>query len=199
METLIWREELEKLKAVRGNARGLVFKTVLEFVIRDQGREGLKRLEETMADLGLPIKYEEIKATQVFPLRTYLVLQLAIKEIFQYNDQKFQAMGAYMCKASFIVRLLLKHFSFIFTASEQAPRAWRNYFDVGEMEITELSRGKRVMVVRLKNFDFHPLHYEIVKGFLGVAMQLVVSSPTSCEQTKSGLEGQSYNEFVVRW
>ena len=199
MTLVISKEELEKLKEIKGEARGVGIKNVLDFVIKDKGEEGLKKLEDTMAELGLPMKYKEMKMMQFYPLYLYLAVNLVMKEIFDYDDRKFQEMGLFMAKSSFILRLLLKHFISIDNTINQAPRAWRGYFSVGSLEIGEINKSEKYLIARLKNFDFHPLHCEITKGFLSAAIQMVVKNETTCEQIKSSFKGAEYNEFVVRW
>ena len=68
MKPIISKEELEKIMNVKGEIRGLALKNYGKYILRENKKEGLKKLEEAMLSLGCPIKYEKLKAMAFYPL-----------------------------------------------------------------------------------------------------------------------------------
>ncbi len=192
-------EGLNKLKDLPYEVRGVGVKNVLDFILAEEGEEGLRRLEEKMLNLGFTVRHKELKMLQFYHISLYLALCLVIKEVFDYQDEDFVKMGRFMAKSSLIIRLFLKHFVSINNTVTQAPRAWEKYFTVGSLEIDEVGERDRKLTARLRGFDFHPLHNQITKGFLEASIQMIVRDPTRCDIVKSSYKGDDCNEFVVSW
>ena len=53
MEEIISKKELDELKKIKGMVRGTVFKESKEFVFKEEGKEGIQRLEDAMASLNI--------------------------------------------------------------------------------------------------------------------------------------------------
>ena len=199
MEQIILKEELEELMKIKGEIRGVAIKGEMEFILKEEGKEGLKRLEDQIADLGYPIKYKEIKPMTFYPLNLYGVVQLVIKSLFNFDNKKFQEMGAFEAKISLIARLFLKFFFSSERMIREAPRMRKRYLTVGELEVIEAEEEKKYIILRIENFRFHPIHCQILKGFISTIIQMIVNSKVSCEETKCVYEGDEYHEFLLRW
>lgn len=59
MEEIISREIAKELMGIEGKVRGAVFKADVDFITKEKGREGLKKIEERMESLGYIFKYDE--------------------------------------------------------------------------------------------------------------------------------------------
>ena len=55
------KEKAKELMKVAGETRGISIKGDLEYIIYREGKESLAKLEERSAELGFPIKYEELR------------------------------------------------------------------------------------------------------------------------------------------
>ncbi|MFQ6084547.1 MAG: hypothetical protein ACE5WD_14505, partial [Candidatus Aminicenantia bacterium] len=152
MEEIISKEELNELMKIKGETRGVSIKDVLDFVFKEEGEEGLKKLEETMVKLGKPIKYREIKLMTFYPLKLLAITLLAIKRFFNYDDKKFQEMGRFAPKVSFMMRLFAKYFYSIRKVIKETPKWWRKVFTIGDIKVVEYDQEKRYMIMRLENF-----------------------------------------------
>jgi len=199
MEQIISKEELDKISEESGEARGATFKNALDFVLKKEGPDGLKKIENLMEELGYPIKSTEIKLMNFYPLNSYLVLQLAIKNFFNYDDKDFQEMGEFMAKSSMIMRLFMKYFASLDNLIKQGPRAWRMYFSTGELKVVEINKEKKYMVSRLEDFAYGQLHCQIIKGFYSSIIQMILRSKVTCEEIKCPLRGDEYHEFLFKW
>ena len=66
MEEIISKEEINELMSLKGEVKGTGIKTHGGFILKEEGEEGLKRLEETMVNLGYPIEFKKVRATTLY-------------------------------------------------------------------------------------------------------------------------------------
>ncbi len=199
MEKIISKEELEELMKVKGEVRGMPLKNEAEFIVKEEGEEGLKKLEDTMASLGYPMKYRAIRGMDFYPLGLLSINLLAIKRLFNYDDEKFQAMGRFEAKLSLIIRLFLKYFVSLDKTLREIPKMWKRYYTVGNLTIVEYNEKEKYLIVRIEGLPFHPLYCQINKGFGASIIQMVVGGDVTCEEIKCVHKGDEYHEFLFRF
>ncbi len=199
MDQPISKEELDKASLVIGELRGLGMKNELEFILKEEGPEGLERLEQTMEQLGFPIKYKEIKAMNFYPLSTYVVTLLVMDNLFHYNNEKIQEKGEFLTKVSLVVRLYLKNFVSLEKVAKDVSKMWRKYYTIGDFKIMELDEEKRCGIIRLENFYLHPFHIETLKGYFRAIVKMVVKSEVVCEERKEFDGDEKNHEFSLKW
>ncbi len=199
MEQVILKEEFDELMKLKGEVKGMGIKTHGEFILKEEGKEGLKKLEDMIAELGHPIKFREVKATIFYPFGIEAAVLLAIKRLFNYDDEKFQEMGRFHAKTSLIIRLFMKYFVSLKRVSKESSQMWRRYFTVGNIEVTELDEKRRRIIFKVKNFQFHPLHCQILKGSISVIIQMVIGCNVTPEEMKCIHRGDEYHEFLLKW
>ena len=198
----ISKEDINKLMETKIQVRGVVFKTDTEYILAEKGEEGLKKLEEELEKLGHPIKYREIKSMEFYPAGLRALSLLAIKKIFEFDDKKIENMGLVATKKSIIIKLFVRFFlSLERVFFKEAPRIWQKHWTVGELVPVELNEKKKYAILRLKNFDFHPLYCSVyLQGyFAGILQMLIKSSEMSCRETKCSLKGDEYHEYSIKW
>ena len=199
MEQIISKQELEELMNLKGEVKGTGIKTHGKFILKEEGEEGLKKLEDTIAEFGYPIKFREIKATTLYPFGVEAVILLAIKRLFNYDNKKFNEMGKFHAKVSLIIRLFLKHFVSLERVSEEGPKIWRRYFTIGNLEAPEINEEERYLIFRVKDFKFHPLHCQILMGSIPTIIQMIVGKKVTNQETKCVHRGDDYHEFLIKW
>lgn len=158
MEQIISKEEPNKIMKVKGEIRGVAIKGEMEFILKEEGKEGLKKLEDQMAELGYPIKYKEIKPMTFYPLNLYGAIQLVVKSLFNFDNKKFQEMGAFEAKISLIARLFMKFFFSSEKMIREAPKMWKRYLTIGDLKVIETNEEKKYLILRIENFRFHLIH-----------------------------------------
>jgi len=198
-EREITKEEAEKYMALEGETRGFSISGDAEFVLKEKGEEGLKKLEAKMAELGYPIKYKELKPMKFYPLGIEALTLILIKKLFGFDEKKFEEMGKFNSQTSLIIRLFLKYFGSLKMLAKQAPTMWKNYYSSGNLEVTEVNKKERYVILKIKNFKLHPLHCLAHKGYFANIVKMVVKKPVVCEETKCPFRGDDYHEFVLRW
>lgn len=200
MEQIISKKEIDELMKIKGEVRGGGMKSYVEFIFKEKGKEGLKELEDMMEKLGYPIKYKEMGTLKFYPIRLEAVTLLAIKRLFNYDDEKFQEMAKFALKLPFIIRrVFMKYLFSPQKLIKEAPEMWKIYYTAGDLEIGKYNVEKRYMIVRLENFHAHPLQCHIIKGYISSALQIIHKSPVSCEETKCVHRGDEYHEFLIKW
>lgn len=197
----ITKEEIKKLMEIEGEARGVVFQTDIEYILREKGEEGLKKLEDELKRLGHPIKFKEIKGMDFYPVGLRVLSLLAIKKVFNFDDEKIKEMGFYATKKSLIIKLFIRYFiSMKRVFEKESPKIWRKHWTVGKLVPVELDEEKKHLILRLKDFSLHPVYCLYLGGyFCGVADMLVKSPQITFEETKCTFRGDEYHEYLVKW
>ena len=204
MAEIISKEKADELMRIKGELRGAVFKTDVNFIIREKGEEGLRKVEDEMKNLGYVFKYEDIKTMEFYPLGLRAVSLLVIKKALGFSDEKIKEMGFYVAKSSFVLRLSLK---FLGLAKKpelyyrSTPNLWKKFVTIGEYSIPEFDEEKKKIVVnRIKDLNSHPIFCTylsgIIPGFLETARGI---SEVQVEETKCPFKGDEYHEFVLKW
>lgn len=197
MEEIITKKEFDEFMKLKGETRGLGFKTEAKFILKEEGEDGLKKLEDTMAKLGF--SYKEIKEMEFYPLGLLAVALVVIQRLFNYNDKKFQEMGKFEAKSSLIIRLFMKYFVSLERVVKEAPKMWRKYYTVGNFEVIDLNKEKKYVIMRIEDFSLHQLLCPVLKGYFLTIVKMIVKSDTVCEETKCTFQGDDCHEFLIRW
>lgn len=199
MAEVINKEIAKELMKLEGEARGVTLRADGEYVLKEKGEEGLKKLEEEMANLGFPLNYRDIKSTSFYPLGWRAVSLAAIKKVFSLKDEDFFGLGVFEAKFSLIVRTFMKYFFSIDLMIEKAPIMWKKYYTTGDMEIVEYEKEKKRGVLRINNFRLHGLQCRTLEGFIASVIGMIVNSRVSCKETKCVFLGDEHHEFSIQW
>jgi len=199
MEQVISKEELNKLMNLKGEVRGMGMKGHAEFILKEEGEEGLKKMEETITNLGYPIKYKEIKLMSFYPIGLEAVTLIVIKKLFNYDDKKFQEMGKFGVKVSFLLRIFTRYFVSLEKFAKVAPGMWKKGGALGDFKIGEYNIDKRCLILRIENFSLHPLYCQVFRGYFSKGLQMIIGKETTCQETKCTFRGDEYHEFLLKW
>jgi len=195
----ISKQIADKLMGAEGEARGIALKSHAEFILKELGPEGLKRLEDTMTEIGCPIRYKELESMKFYPMGMEIITLLAIKKAFGFDDKKFEEIGAFGSKISLILRIFMKYFISIKLVANQAPNIWGKYYTVGNLKATQVDADKKQVILKLENFKLHPLHCIHLKGYFASVVKMVVKGNVVCQETKCPFSGDEYHEFLIKW
>lgn len=121
------------------------------------------------------------------------------KRLFHYDDKKFQEMGRFEPKVSFLIRMFMKYFFSPERVAKEAPKIWRESYTIGDLEIAKFEPGKKEAIVHLKNFKLHPLQCQNLIGYFASVLQMITGEPVVCRETKCVFKGDEYHEFVLTW
>ena len=193
------KELAQKLTEIKGEARGMTIKVDWEFVFRKEGKKGLKKLEDKMAELGYPIKYKEIEPMDFYPIGIDAISMLVIKELFNYDDKELEEMGSSVVKFSLFLKIFMRYFGSLRLIARQIPEMWRKHYSIGDLTMPEFSEEKRYVVLRLENFHVHPIYCNTLKGYFIKVTEMVMKATVTCEENKCTFKGDKYHEFLLKW
>ncbi len=200
MEEILSKKIADEFMSFKGKIRGVALNNYAEFIIKEDGLEGLEKIEREVAKVGYPIKYRELKSMDFYPLGFQVITVAAMKKVLNYDDEKFYKLGGFQPKISFIIKLFVKYFVSIDRLADQVSNMWRKYYTVGELKVVELNKEKKYIFLRLEDFPCHPLHcHQILRGYFASTLKMVVRADVTCQETKCPFSGDEYHEFLIRW
>lgn len=198
MNKVISKEEFNRIMKTEGEVLGAAIQEFKDFIAEDRGARGVEDLENAIVSLGY-LKIKEIRKNRFYPVGLYAIVLLTIKELFDYDDKKFEEIGRFNAKLSILIRLFMKFFISLKKAAEVVPRMWKKYYTIGNLEVVNFNEEEKFVTLRLKNFSLHPFHCLIQKGYFSTILQIIVKSPISCDQIKCTHRGDDYHEFLMKW
>jgi len=196
------KEEIKRLMEIEGQVRGVVLKTDAAYVLAEKGEGWLKKIEEEIEKLGHPLNYQKIKSMDFYPVGLRVLSLLAIKKTLNFDDEKIKDMGLVATKKSLIIKLFVRYFLSVERVFfQEAPRIWQKHWTRGTLVPVELSEEKKYGLLRLKDFDLHPLYCSVyLCGYFPGILQMLVKSPKiTCQETKCSFKGDGWHEYLLKW
>lgn len=200
MEEIITKKIADELIKMECQARGHSIKVDLNYVLFREGQEGIKKMEKAMADLGYPIKYNQIEIMKLYPLGLQTIIILVMAKLFGYKKEDFEKVGEFTSKMPFIMRLFMRYLVSIDMVAKYAQRMWNTHYTRGKIEIIKLDKEKKHIIVRISEFKTHPFHCIITKSYIAHVIKMAVkASIISHQETKCPFLGDDYHELLVKW
>lgn len=193
------KEIVQNLMEMAGEARGAVFKTDQDFILKKGGEEGLRKVEEELRKLGHPIKYKEIENSAFYPVGLRVLSLLVISKVFNLSEREIKEMGKIASQVSLIIKLFMQYFLSLRKTFEQVSKIWRKHYTIGDLVPVELNEEKKFVILRLNNFNLHPLLCQYLSGYFLKVAEMIVKSPVQCQETKCFFRGDNYHQFLVKW
>ncbi len=67
------------------------------------------------------------------------------------------------------------------------------------MTIVEHNSDKKYVVVRIKEFDLHPVFCRCLEGYFVTFATLVSGTKTKCKEIKCTFEGDGYHDYLIEY
>ena len=197
----VTKEKIQRLMKIKGEARGVTFAIDRDYILKSKGEDGLKKLEEELVRLGHPIRYKEIETFRYYPVGLRVLSLLAIKKVFKFDDEKIEEIGFFGTRSSLIAKFFIKYvFSLQKVFFQEGQRIWREHWTIGKVIPVELNEEKKYAVLRLKDFDLHPVYCVFLKGYISGLFSLVIKGlKVTCQETKCPFRGDAYHEYLIKW
>jgi hypothetical protein len=196
-ETL--QETADRLKNFPGKVKGEVFRTHADYIRQKEGEDGVRRVEEKMAELGTPILFEEINPFEWISEGMSSLTIVVTKEVFNWTEDDVFEMGRFAPKFSFIIKVMIQYLVSIESLLKNATKYWNKHFDFGSAEVESDTENKKA-IVREKGFNTHPLVCLYHAGyFKGLCEFAIKSKNITVTETACTHKGAEYNEFVITW
>lgn len=194
-------QEAAKLMNIQGNVRGEVLIGNLRYLKIKEGEKGMVLLGDRLKELGFPLRLHSFKSLKWYPEFFSVLIMLAIKEIFKWQDKDIFDMGNAVPKSSFVVQVLIKHFSSRKLIFNEYPNYWRAHFDFGSLEIIDFNDEKRYFVFRIRGYKFHSVACLYYAGyFLRIAQFGIIGGKAEVEEIRCAQKDNiDYHEYKIKW
>jgi hypothetical protein len=193
-------ENVQNIMKIEGKTRGAALKTDAEFILKEKGEEGVKKVEEKLFGLGCPIKYKEISSMEFYPIGLRIISLLAIRETFGFNEEKIKEIGLFASKTSLIMKFFMQYFLSLEKTLSLSSKIWEKYYSIGNLKSVESNEAEKFVRLRLENFNTHPVLCPYLGGFLSSLLKIIVkSSAISCEEVKCLSLGDECHEYLLKW
>ncbi len=193
------QEEIERLKKVEGEVRGVVFKTDENYILREKGEEGLKKVEEELEKMGVFIDYKSIDRMDFYPLNLRVFSLLAISKAFNYGEEEIKEMGRNAPRASFLIKFFTKYFMSSQQTLAKVTEMWAKHYTKGRIEAVEVSEDEGRAVFRLHEVNLHPVFCRYLLGYFSSIVSMVVAEKVEAKETKCLFNNDDYHEFYLTW
>ena len=194
------KEEVKNLMKKKGEARGVVFNTDMQYILNKKGELGLKKVEQKLKEWSYPIDYEKVRNMEWYPIGLRALSLLAVKEVFNWKDKEIEDMGYFAPTYSFIVKLLMKYLLTLEQTYEKSPSYWTKHYNVGELKVPEYNEKEKYCVLQLWDFKIHPVMCSYYTGYFHKIAELGARQKiTGIRKTKCMFWGDAYHEYLIRW
>jgi len=196
----ITEKDLEKLKIVKGQVRGIALKDDFEFIRKKRGEEGVQIIEQEMERLGYPLKYKEIKSFKWYPEKMNLLLFVAQK-IFEWDNETMREMGRFGAKVSIMSRIMMRYFISIQGLIKVATDYWGRYHSTGNLVPIEVNKKQRYGILEIRNFTAcYPSHCRYLEGYFWQIVSYVLPKQNlKVEEIACEFKGDKVHRFKITW
>ena len=196
----ITKEEIQKLMGVEGNVRGGILQAHAIFIQNKKGKKGLVAIEKKMTELGYPVDFKKFKVGEWYPESLSTLIILTAKDLFNWTEKDIFEMGRSAPKYNFIAKILMRYFVSLEKFMAEVPKYWSKHLDCGRLEVVQFDEEKKCIVLREKDFRFHPIICVYHAGYYqGISEYVIRSKKISVEETKCVFKGDPYNEYMITW
>ncbi len=200
MEKIISEEEARKFMEIPGEVKGAFLITKADYTQKNEGGEGVKKLEQAMVDFGYPLEYKGMKPTTLYPLGVFMFHFTALHRLFGYDDKRFAEMGKVEAKnSSFLIRIFLSHLVSLERLAQVVPKMWRDQFSIGSLKAAKIDKNGKQFVVRLDDFIGDPYMCSSLMGYFSEILAMVVGKAVDYQESKCVHRGDSCHEFLLKW
>lgn len=201
MVTMTTKKEIKKIeKNTPGKTRGTTFITDANYIEQKKGQEGLKKLQQQMDKWDIDIDYKKIRNNDWYPAGWRIISLLAIKKTFNWGDKEIFKMGETAPKNSFVVKTLLRYFVSTKKTFKETVKYWDKHWTVGELVAKSIDTKNKRMVLRIYDFEAHPVLCQFLRGYFKEILKLTTRGGNcSAKEKKCASKGDPYHEFVLKW
>ncbi len=194
------REEADRLKEIKGQVRGEAIIANLAYAIKKGGPEITDKITARLKELDCFLDLKNIKPNEKYPEAVSVIIVILIKEILSLKKEDIITMGGVAIKISPLMKIMGRYFISMEALIKQGPKYWDKYFDFGRLEVAEYDKNKGYIIVRLFDYQFHPIIclYRI-GSLIQLAKMLTNKKDIQGRETKCLHRGDPYHEFYVSW
>lgn len=195
------RREIEKVMKLKGHINGMGFLEDKKIILEKLGEEAVRKMEKNISEAsGEDFSYSKFKSFTMYPLYFSVLTTLSLKYDFGFSNKELKEFGENGAKVSLLVKLFLRNFVSLKQVSEQAERIWRKYFDVGKLTVENFDEKERHMVIKITEFDIHPIYCIQIEGVIHQLLSYIIRSGNlKVEEVECTFRDGKSHKFKITW
>ncbi len=190
-------QTVKELLNLSGNMKAEAFNDMASYIEREKGKEGLKAVENKLAELGVNVSLKGLDSDEWVNIGVVNLVIIVAKELFEWNDEDIFKWGEERVKIPFIIKTFLHTFISLNRIVEKIPEYWKMNFDFGSIEV-ELREEEKKVFVQIYNFKVHPLYRVSIAGHIKGIVEFAVGADVFIKE-KGISKCNSRHEFVAWW
>lgn len=197
------KEELQEIADeiinIPGKTKGVTFQTAYKYISRRKGEEGVKKVEQTMKELGYDFSFSDIDNYSWYPEGKSVLVIYLTRPLFGWGDDDIYDMGYSAASISRILKVAMSFVSLERTFNH-AERIWDKHYNFGNIEPVELDEDGKKAVVKLHDYRF-PHMEEYFCGYFSRLVELLTGSDEAKTTHKpcESKDKSPCDEFVTVW
>lgn len=194
------QEEIERLKNIKGDVRGAVFKTDQHFILKKE-EGGMEKVQEELKKMGVEIDYDDIDRMGFYPINLRVFSLLAISRAFNMESEEVKEMGKKAPRVSFLIKFFTKYFMSSEKTLSKVTDLWDKHYTKGSVEAVEVKEDEGRAHFRLHESNFHPIFCQYLLGYFSSIVEMVVGAKVESKETKCYFKDNENNhhEFHITW
>lgn len=198
---MISSQELRKIKKIKGKIRGTAFRNDFDCVKEKGGKKQLDQVKKRLRELGCEeeIYQEKISIFNWYPLWCHVLFFVILNEEMGWREKDIFNIGFHGTRASLVLRIIPKQAFNLEKIFSQSHKYWDKNFSVGKMEAEKYDLKEKYVVLKLKEFNVHPLECWTIKGYLAGFMDILGKSDVQVKETKCTHQGNKFHQFKITW
>ncbi len=192
-------KNLERVKNIKGEVRGVTLKTDEYYVLKKEGEETLENVKKELERLGAGFCYEDLDKMNFYPISFRIFSLLAISKVLQYEREDIKEMGKAAPRVSFLIKFFTKYFLSSGETLKKVTEMWEKHYTEGKIEAVEVKEDEGRAIFRLHEANFHPILCDYLLGYFSSIVSMVVGEKTKEEERKCFFRGDKYHEFYITW
>ena len=188
------RENLNSLLEKEGLMRGEVVLNHINFIKQKEGQDGVERIkrsfEELDNSLDLNIDPMDWKNVSIGSVITALS-----RDLFEWEKEDIKEMGRYAAKTLTVNKLMFREIPDLDSLIDKVGDYWKAVINAGQLSVKSKSITEREVELKLEGFNYHPLDFLFISGYIEVVFNLFTNEEVS---VKHNLQNEVCN-FLITW
>jgi hypothetical protein len=194
------KKEVDRLMSLSGNVKGEILRTTFAYIEMQEGPEGVKKIEDLLAEMGYPFPYASIRPYGWYKESYSISIYLSAILVLGWKQEEIYNLARSVLKLSFLLRLIVKQFVSLRHIFEESTKYWERHLDFGSLVPHEMDEEKKFISVYIKGYAFHPISNVYHAGYIDAIMRLSIrSEEVHVEVVRSVYDGESHTEMRGQW
>ena len=195
----ITQEEVDKLKNLEGEVRGVVFKTDRKFIVSKAGEKGVKKVEEELSNINHPFIYDNIEEMEFYSFGMRIASIMSIYKALNLSEEDVIEMGRKAPRVSSFIRFFNKHFLSIEKTLAKVGEIWQKHATSGKVTLEKVDEKEGFAIFHFSEIELNPLYVLYMRGYLSGSISMVTGKKVEVSSKNFEKEGVFVNEFKATW